>query len=211
MTPSSRTLQLKHIQMLQGKSRRPEFNSLFRTRQEMRCRAPRPSPVHLNPGASHFQQVPLLPKKGRKSMEFSSKEGSHNESQASTQGGRRACHHPENQPAWFLRPRVFAVHTDHDDGTRASNWVSELPKIRFPQKDPYLLFPPLGCLRGVKQSFCNRRITSRARIFPVDVLAALYSGLVPESSGHRGHGNFWSWGVNHLEEPPGDVCTAAHT
>ena len=50
------------------KKLRPEFNSLFRTCQEMHYRALQPRPLHFNPGVSHFQQVLLLPKKGRKSM-----------------------------------------------------------------------------------------------------------------------------------------------
>lgn len=74
---------------------RPEFNSLFRTRQEVHYRVLQPSPLHLNLGASDFQQVPLLPKKGRKSM-FSSKEGNRNANQASIQGRREACNSPKS-------------------------------------------------------------------------------------------------------------------
>lgn len=86
------------------KKLRPEFNSLFRTCQEMHYRALQPSPLHFNPGASHFQQVLLLPKKGRKSMSFSNKEGNRNANQVSTQSRREVCSHPKSHS----RPHIFS-------------------------------------------------------------------------------------------------------
>ena len=107
ITQSSQTWQLNPIQILQGEKKkklRPEFNSLFRTCQEMHYRALQPSPLHFNPGASHFQQVLLLPKKGRKSMSFSNKEGNRNANQVSTQSRREVCSHPKSHS----RPHIFS-------------------------------------------------------------------------------------------------------
>ena len=107
ITQSSQTWQLNPIQILQGEKKKklsPEFNSLFRTCQEMHYRALQPSPLHFNPGASHFQQVLLLPKKGRKSMSFSNKEGNRNANQVSTQSRREVCSHPKSHS----RPHIFS-------------------------------------------------------------------------------------------------------
>ena len=119
ITQSSQTWQLNPIQILQEKKTlRPEFNSLFRTCQEMHYRALQPSPLHFNPGASHFQQVLLLPKKGRKSMSFSNKEGNHNANQASIQSRRQVCSHPKShsQPHIFSHTCFYCLHENRKDG-----------------------------------------------------------------------------------------------
>lgn len=131
-----------HPNTARKKKLRPEFNSLFRTCQEMHYKALQPSPLHFNPGASHFQQVLLLPKKERKSMSFSNKEGNRNADQANIQSRREVYSHPKShsRPHIFSHTRFYRL---HENRKMVSNCVSlELSIVCLAEEDSKLLFLP---------------------------------------------------------------------
>lgn len=130
----------------------------------MHYRTLQPSPLHLNPGASHFQQVPLLPEKvcvvfqqGRKSW---CKPGKHSEQKRSLPPSKKP------QWAWFFHVLAFTVHGKHMKAGGEFLIGSHESSLKYAllRKTPDLFFFS-GCVQGTKRPFGDHWIACHEHPF----------------------------------------------